>query len=144
MFKNYWFSMLKETFERNSHITKPGTHAHDVAGCSAPLRCAPVLAALYAMRSRAIQILKITYLISAILSLILCVLIFRGDFDVGHGGVPIIVLFVNVPALVIFTGVLATSLYKLKRHNESLAVYYALVTLNIIINLVSCYALFSI
>jgi hypothetical protein len=75
-------------------------------------------------------------------------MIYGGQFDVGHGGAPLIVLFTSAPAVIVFTIILFASMYKFKSNNETnlpqVKNYYISILLNILINTVSSYALLSI
>lgn len=65
-----------------------------------------------------IKILTGIFYSTAIILLLFCVMVYGGEFGVGHGGVPLLVLFVSVPAVAIFLLLLAASVYKL-RLNEN-------------------------
>lgn len=80
---------------------------------------------------------KLFYILAAI-SLLFCILIYNGSFNVGHGGIPLIVTYTSAPAVFIFLIVLITSFFKVKDNRP----YYIAILLNITINLVTSYAMF--
>lgn len=88
------------------------------------------------------------YFILAVISLIFCILLYQGEFGVGHGGIPLIVLVTSAPAVLIFMIIFFVSSVKLddKKTPETERTfrwYYFALLLNIIINLVSSYSLFQ-
>jgi hypothetical protein len=58
--------------------------------------------AIYATRIKVIKILTGIFYSTAIISLLFCVMVYGEEFGVGHGGVPLLVLFVSVPAVANF------------------------------------------
>ena len=94
-----------------------------------------------------IKILIIIYALVAVLSLILGGSIFDGKFDVGHGGIPLIVIYTSAPATIFFIANLIVALIKFRKRSlperdPVFLMFYAIVLINIIINLVTSNTLF--
>ena len=83
---------------------------------------------------------KLFYIL-AVISLLLCMFIYNGNFNVGHGGIPLIVIYTSAPATMAFLIILIISLFKIEKTNKNKQ-YYLAILLNIIINMVSSYAMF--
>jgi len=89
--------------------------------------------------------LTFIFLLLAAVALIFCVFVYGGSFNVGHGNLPLIVLFTSAPAALVFIAILIVSIIKLKdtSHMSVVRMYYFSITLNIVINLVASYPLLN-
>ena len=81
------------------------------------------------------------------MSLILGFAIHDGKFDVGHGGIPLIVIYTSAPATIFFIVNLIVALIKFRKRSlpekePAFLMFYAVVLINIIINMVTSNALF--
>ena len=94
------------------------------------------------MEANKINVLTQIFIGFAILSLLFCLGIYQGVFNIPHVGLPLIVMFTSMPATLIFFVIWLISLVKLQgKKGREYDWYHMALIANIMINAVSSYPL---
>ena len=90
------------------------------------------------------KILTTIFLGISIFSFVICVLAFRGEFNVGHGGIPMLssIIAVSLVATFIIVGGISYFYFKMKLRTINLGkrvvgLYWSAIFINILINLIT-------
>lgn len=103
------------------------------------------------MRSKLKYVTLLFYSV-AVLSLWLGVESYRGSFDVGHGGIPLMAVMFSIPATIVAVVILILSKFMLKKYEKyqdyidsetkkSMKLYYQSILINVAVNFVSALVL---